>query len=242
MKDGVLGNRMCVTFAVVVCAGLLSINVGLAADDSDTSFDAQQQDYYQKNDIAELQGRADAAIKEVNETALAAREKAEAVKRDRYLEDLHEVPSGSLLSEEELAEIEKQRAENEKAIRTRVEQELKSLEEQRALATEAIETGQAVESQPRLPTPAPTAGTVTGIVFCENKGAALLFGDIVRENDVIRGVRVLKILPDYVEFEKQDKKWKQMVGQTPPTSVWQQQPPPARQSSTNPKPKPKASR
>jgi hypothetical protein len=230
---------MFATFAVVVFTGLLPINVCLAADDSDMSYDAHQQDY----EIVGLQERADAAIKEVNEAALAAREKAEAVKRDRYLEDLHEVPSGSLLSEEELAEIEKQRAENEKAIRDKAEQELKSLEEQRAIAA-----GQEVESKPRLPTPTLVAGTVTGIVFFENKGAALLFGDIVRENDVIRGVKVLKVLPDYVEFEKQDKKWKQAVGQAPPASVWEQKPPPAKQSSTNPNqnpktgPKPKAGR
>ena len=232
-------NRMFATFAVVVFTGLLPVNVGLAADDSDTSIDAQQQDYYQKNDIAELQARADAAIKEVNDAALAAREKAEAVKRDRYLDDLHEVPSGSLLSEDELAEIENQRAENEKAIRTRAGQEVNSLEEQSALETEAPESGQAVESKPRQPTPASIAGTVTGIVFCENKGAALLFGDIVRENDVIRGVKVLKVLPHYVEFERQDKKWKQMVGQTPPASVWEQKSSPAKQSSTNPNQTPK---
>jgi hypothetical protein len=144
-----------------------------------------------------------------------------------------------LLSEEELAEIEKPRAENEKAIRARAEQEVKSLEEHKAREMETVASSQPVESKPRLLATTLTAGAVTGIVFCENKGAALVFGDIVRENDVIRGVKVLKVLPDYVEFEKQDKKWKQAVGQAPPASVWEQQPAPAKQSSTSPSPNPK---
>lgn len=225
MQNGVLVNRMFVTFAVAVCAGLLFAVVGVAADGSDTDADAQR---------AELQGRAEAAVKEVNEAGRVAREKAKAVKTERYREELGYVPEGNLLSDEELAALEEQRAEKEKAIRARAEQEVKSLEEQKS----SLAASRPVESRPRPPAPAMTAGTVTGIVFCENKGAALLFGDIVRANDVIRGVKVLKILPGYVELEKQGKKWKQLVGQKPPESVWGQQPPPAKRSPTSPKPKP----
>jgi hypothetical protein len=236
MKNGVFVNRMFVTFAVAVCAGLLFAVVGRAADGSDTDADAQRQGY----ETAELQGRAEAAVKEVNEAGRVTRGKAEAVRRERYNEELGYVPEGNLLSDEELAASEEQRAENEKVIRARAEQEVKSLEEQKSF----LAASRPVESRPRLPAPAATAGIVTGIVFCENEGAALLFGDIVRENDVIRDVKVLKILPGYVEFEKQGKKWKQAVGQKPPESVWGQQPPPAKRyfTSPNPNPKPKPSR
>jgi len=237
MKNGVLVNRIFATFAVVVFTGLLAVGVSRAADDSDTSNDAQHQDY----GIAELQRRAEGAIKEVNESERLAIEKTEAVKRERYNEELGYVPTGKLLSDEELAALEKQRAEKEKAIRTRAEQEVKSLEEHKAREMETVASSQPVESKPRLPAATLTAGTVTGIVFFEKKGAALLFGDIVRENDVIRGVKVLKVLPDYVEFEKQGKKWKQEVGQAPPASVWEQQPAPDKQSSTSPSPNPKPS-
>jgi hypothetical protein len=233
MRNGVLVNRIFATFAIVVFTGLLAVGVSRAADDSDTDADAQHQDY----GIAELQGRAEAAVEEVNEAQRVARENAEAVKRERYNEEFGYVPEGNLLSNGELAALGKQREEKEKTIRTRAGQEIKSLEEHKTGATETTAAGQPVESRPRLPAPASTAGTVTGIVFCENKGAALLFGDIVRENDVIRGVKVLKVMPDYVEFEKQDRKWKQEVGQAPPASVWEQQPAPAKQSSTNPNPK-----
>ena len=63
---------------------------------------------------------------------------------------------------------------------------------------------------------------VKGVVFYENKGAALIAGEVVRENDVVMGVKVVKILPDYVEFEKQGNQWKQQVGQMPPPAVWEQ--------------------
>ena len=236
MRNGAFVNRIFVTFAIVVFTGLLVAGISRAADDSDTDADAQHQDY----GITELQGRAKAAVEEVNEAQRAARENAETVKRERYNEELGYVPEGNLLSNEELAALERQRAEKEKAIRTRAGQEVKSLEEHKAREMETVASSQSVESKHRLPAPASTAGTVTGIVFCENKGAALLFGDIVRENDMIRGVKVLKVMPDYVEFEKQGKKWKQAVGDASPASVWEQ-PPPAKKSSTKPNPKPSPS-
>jgi hypothetical protein len=79
---------------------------------------------------------------------------------------------------------------------------------------------------------------IKGIVFYEGKGAALIDGEVVRENDVLKDVKIIRILPDYVEFEKHSNKWKQQVGQYPPPSAWgEQQSLPARQSSTDTKPK-----
>jgi hypothetical protein len=79
-------------------------------------------------------------------------------------------------------------------------------------------------------------------VYYEDKGAALIAGEVVRENDVLMGVKVVRILPDYVEFEKQGNKWKQQVGQFPSAGVWEQpqqtapaQRPPATKSNKTPK-------
>jgi len=76
----------------------------------------------------------------------------------------------------------------------------------------------------RLPQgPVLPVGTVTGIVYYNNSGAALIGGEVVREDEVILEVKIIKILPDYVEFEKEGKKWKQEVGQAPPVSVWEKE-------------------
>jgi hypothetical protein len=46
---------------------------------------------------------------------------------------------------------------------------------------------------------------------------------VVREGDFLLGIKVVKITPDFVEFDKQGSQWKQQVGQTPPTAVWEPQ-------------------
>jgi hypothetical protein len=52
--------------------------------------------------------------------------------------------------------------------------------------------------------------TVKGIVFSDNP-SAVIDGQIVREGDVIIGATVLKINEASVEFEKDNKRWKQTV-------------------------------
>jgi len=180
-------------------------------------------------EIELLQLKAEALAQEVNETVKDEMEKTEAVKRTRYQEELGYVPKGNLLSDDELAAFENQRAEKVRAARARLDNEVKVLQEKLPQQGRP----QAVEEPYK---PRPLKGTVTGIVLYEKKAAALIDGRIVRQNNVIRDIKVLRIMPDYVEFEKQGKVWIQEVGQAPPAEVWEpKEPPRAQQSAASPK-------
>lgn len=56
-------------------------------------------------------------------------------------------------------------------------------------------------------------GIVTGIFYSQNKTAAVVGGQIVKEGDTVNGVKVLRIRPDTVEFERDDKVWSQKIEQ-----------------------------
>ena len=68
--------------------------------------------------------------------------------------------------------------------------------------------------------PKPTHGVITGIVYAEENPSAIIDGQIVHEGDTIHNVTVVKIHRDKIEFEKNDKKWKQKVQETP-KAFWQ---------------------
>jgi hypothetical protein len=52
---------------------------------------------------------------------------------------------------------------------------------------------------------------VKGIVYSDDKPAAVIGNDIVFEGDTVGGAKVLKINEDSVEFQKNDKKWIQKL-------------------------------
>jgi hypothetical protein len=68
--------------------------------------------------------------------------------------------------------------------------------------------------------PEPTHGTVTGIIYSEDRPVVLVNGEILRQGDKTSGVTVLKIHPDQVEFKKAAKTWTQKVQQPPPAAYW----------------------
>jgi hypothetical protein len=238
MKDEILANRWSVAIGIVICLvsvlAMPRLGVCSSPDDEQTG---RQQPIENSREIDDMQQRADAQVREVNEATRAEIAEAEAVKRNRHIEEVGDAPAGKLLSDEELAAFEKQRAEKEKAVRARADAEIKSVKTQEVAAPESRTTeNRRAEGQSRLPAPKSARGIVTGIVFCDNKGAALVNGEIVRENDTILGAKVVKILPDYVEFEKQGSSWKQIVGQTPP-AFWPEQPSPSTAKQSPPRPK-----
>jgi hypothetical protein len=205
MANECLKRKYPVILAAMVFAGLFVTGICLAADDTDT-------DTSNESSI-EIPKRVQEAIVDVNELSKAEEKKLEAVKRQRYLNNFHDEPAGSLLSKEDVNRIEQQRKEREQAILAKAQAQ----EEQ----TKDFAESRSAESRPNLSSVSYAEGTVTGIVFCTNKGAALMLGDVIREGDVVRGVTVVRITPDYVEFEKQGNKWKQEVGQSPPAGVWE---------------------
>jgi hypothetical protein len=240
MNKKAINKGMAGFFAVAISVFVFSIAIVVVADESKaaTDSDAQQQSYIENpGEIGDLARRAERQVEEVNEAYELEKEKLEAVKREQYFEDYKDEPAGSLLSKDDIAALETRRAQEENAIRTKAGYQIESLEADQTPRQEVPKAGPSLRSSSQ----ASRRGVVKGIVFYENKGAALIAGEVVRENDMVMGVKVVNILPDYVEFEKKGNHWKQQVGQFPPPAVWEQpqpqQSPPAQRSSANPKTK-----
>ena len=228
-------KRRAIIFAAAIFACVLSIGIVAVADESEMVPDtnAQEQPSYTgyPGEIGDVAKRAEAQIKEVNETSELEKEKLETVKREQYFEDNKEEPAGSLLSKDDIAELETKRTQKENAIRTKAGYQIESLAAEQPATQKVSPT-----ASPRPASQTLSRRMVTGIVFCESKGAALIAGETVRENDVVMGVKVVRITANFVEFEKQGNKWKQVVGEAPPASFWgqSQQSTPVQQPSTAP--------
>ena len=58
-------------------------------------------------------------------------------------------------------------------------------------------------------------GKITGIFYSDDNPSAIVEGEVVYQGDMIRGVKVVKIHRDRVEFEKNGKVWSQWVQEEP---------------------------
>jgi hypothetical protein len=63
-------------------------------------------------------------------------------------------------------------------------------------------------------------GMVTGIIYSAKDSTALLNGEIVCEGSIVRGVRIVKIHRNKVEFEKNGRTWYQGVMAKPDPGWW----------------------
>jgi hypothetical protein len=243
MNNQLINNLMAKFFAVAIFACVISMGIVMAADESEAvpNTDAQEQSSYTENpgEIGDIARRAEAKIKEINEVSELEKEQLETIKREQYFEDNKEETTKSLLSNEDIAAIENKRVQNENAIRTKAGYHIESLAAEQPAAQEVSPTASL-----RSASQTSSRGMVKGIVFYEGKGAALITGDVIREGDEVLGVKITKITPDSVEFDKKGNQWKQQVGQFPPPAVWEQpqQSSPAPRSSTETKTKNKSSK
>lgn len=194
-----------VIFALTVFTGLFTAGICLADDEGASD-----------NSGINVPKRVQSEITKIDELSQAEKEKAEALKKQQYLDNFHDEPNGSLLTKDEIEKIEQQKKDKEQAIRERAEQEAVTGVEQPPPA--GFNPPPARKGPPQT---ANAPGTVTGIVLYMGKGAALILSNVVREGDTVRGIKVNKITSDYVEFEKQGNAWKQQVGQTPPPGLWE---------------------
>jgi len=69
-------------------------------------------------------------------------------------------------------------------------------------------------------TTTPMGERVTGILYSEDRPAAIIGYRIVHEGEVIHDVQVVKIHKDKVEFEKDGRRWTQTI-QGAPTPYWE---------------------
>ena len=89
-----------------------------------------------------------------------------------------------------------------------------------ALTVGLIELEKRLKENVLAAKPKPTHGVITGIVYAEEKPSAIIDGQIVHEGETIHNVTVAKIHRDKIEFQKNDKRWKQKVQETP-EAFWQ---------------------
>ncbi len=89
-----------------------------------------------------------------------------------------------------------------------------------ALTVGLIELEKRLKENVLAAKPEPTHGVITGIVYAEEKPSAIIDGQIVHEGETIHNVTVAKIHRDKIEFQKNDKRWKQKVRETP-EAFWQ---------------------
>jgi hypothetical protein len=231
-------KQMTMIFAVVIFSCVLSAGIVAVADESEAVQDTAQPSYTEyPGEIGDIARYAESKVKDVNEAFEREKENLETIKQEQYFEDYKEERPGSLLTGDDITALENKRAQRENEIRTKA-----------GYAIEEIASTGVTQQQQPPPAAAPRTisqtstsnrGMVKGIVFYEDKGAALIAGDVVREGDEVLGVKVKKISPDFVEFDKKGNQWKQQVGQFPPPAVWEQpqQTTPAQRTSANPKTK-----
>ena len=59
--------------------------------------------------------------------------------------------------------------------------------------------------------PQTTHGVIAGIIYSADDPVSIIDGTIVRQNENIHGVKIVKILEDRVEFEKNGRTWTQKI-------------------------------
>ena len=62
--------------------------------------------------------------------------------------------------------------------------------------------------------PQTTHGVIAGIIYSADDPISIIDGTIVRQNENIHGVKIVKILEDRVEFEKNGGTWTQKIRET----------------------------
>ncbi|MBN2020404.1 MAG: hypothetical protein JW749_09280 [Sedimentisphaerales bacterium] len=220
MKNGFSKRWFCPALCFVFIIAITGTGISIAEEEVEEASEEPVLESHFADEIGVLQRKAEAESQDVNETIEKEIKKAELRKKVRYREELGYIPKGNLLSEEELAVFEMERQEKLEAVRGQFGKAIENVKELGA-ASAQLHSAETVEEKP----PANRNieyGTVTGIVLYEVKGAALVAGRVVRANNVVGDIKVVRILPDYVEFEKQGRKWVQEVGQSPPAGVWEQ--------------------
>ncbi len=120
------------------------------------------------------------------------------------------------IAEERYAREENRTLRGYKAAELRLEQERKyALDVELAQYAEQLKNN-ALNPPKAKPVP---AGQVAGILYSSDKSAAIVGSQIVHNGDKLDSVKVVKITPDAVEFDKNGRTWTQKVGEAP-SSMW----------------------
>jgi hypothetical protein len=187
------------------------------------------EDYYE-NKLAELELNRDAEIGllEVADKGTFSTLAAQAKIAETVL-GIKEAPKpkGSIedwidKSPRRFAEVQSRIAEAKSDVFAGYDQAATKLEKQKryALTVRLPELEERLKENLSAEKPQPTVGLVSGIVYSELKPSAIIGGKIVRQQETIQGVKIVRIYRDRVEFEKNGKKWEQKVRE-PAKAHWQ---------------------
>jgi hypothetical protein len=127
-----------------------------------------------------------------------------------------------MISDEQVALVESRIAEKKESILAKLERDIQRLERQRDYALNDRLPYQEARLKKELlsPEPEPSRGTVTGIIYGQNKQLALVNHEIVKTGDVIHGVKIVAICRNAIKFEKNETVWEQRPGQSPENFDW----------------------
>lgn len=87
------------------------------------------------------------------------------------------------------------------------------------IGTQTLKRPNVIDFIPDTNASVDTHGVISGILYDEESPTAIIDGKVVGEGQAINGVKIIKIHPDYVEFEKAGSRWSQKVNEQP-SSFW----------------------
>jgi hypothetical protein len=202
---------------------LTNLNEQLKSIDEYISKSREQTERYYAARLGALKLRADKEIRQLEETEKGKLVTAGEMKKRQYFEDYGVILRDGLYSKEEIDSTDKQIAARKQYIVANMELDIQYLEKQKTydLTVRLPSLEAQLKENLLTPKPEPLRGTVTGILYSNEKQLALINREIVTTGDVLYGVKIVRILQDAVEFEKGGKVWKQGPGESPEKSGWQ---------------------
>lgn len=172
-------------------------------------------DRHYQSQITELTLREEKHSQEVEQAEKASLDKTDLFRKTRHLDEHGFVPKDSLLSDKDVAQAKTQVEQKKKQVATRLQMGIENIEKQKQFALQKLkEFEEQLSDDVFKPKPDPTRGVVTGIVYSDEQPLALVDGQVVHKGDSVHGAKVVEILPQTVEFEKDDTRWKQRVRQS----------------------------
>ncbi len=216
-------NRVSILSALVI--GIFAAN-NLSAEKEPSAVvlnkytaDLQKQiEMYCERYMARLQARADKQIKQLERAETQQLQRQALIERQRRINYWGFADPETLISAQK-QEATKNRIDGRKqAIQMKLAAAMENLEKKKVADLKRLADRPPKASQTTTPQPK-TRGLVTGIVYSTDTPLILLDNQICGEGESKDGVKIVKIQRDKVEFEKDDERWFQRIGQ-PGGSNW----------------------
>jgi len=219
-----MANRVSVLSVLIIGA----VAVGFANADEGQSvaglnkYMADQQkrieSYYERR-IAQLKRSADRQIKEVEQAENDKLYEQAMIERERRINYWGFANPDTLISPEQQDAMKNQIEDGKNAIELKLATSIENLEKRKVADLKRLVDRKKQSQAPRAPKAKQTRGIVSGIVYSTDAPMILLDNQIRGEGEIKDGVKIIKIYPRKVEFEKNGDHWVQRVRE-PADSRW----------------------